>query len=98
MWGKQTTNNKAQTFSAERELWLDGVHAAVEEGGMIIFYALTNILHWSMVDMDMRECVKVTWLLFLNQPITELSMNVTESNFTYTNLITFQKSVISEEQ
>ncbi len=51
-----------------------------------------------MVDMDMRECVKVTWLLFLNQPITELSMNVTESNFTYTNLITFQKSVISEEQ
>ena len=98
MWGKQKTNNKAQTFSAERELWLDGVHAAVEEGGMIIFYALTNILHWSMVDMDMRECVKVTWLLFLNQPITELSMNVTESNFTYTNLITFQKSVISEEQ
>ena len=37
-------------------------------------------------------------LLFLNLPITELNINVTESKLTYANLITFQNSVISEGQ
>ena len=37
-------------------------------------------------------------LLFLNLTITELNINVTESKFTHTNLITFQNSVISEGQ
>ena len=37
-------------------------------------------------------------LLFLHPPISELNINVTESKFTYTNLITFQNSVISEEK
>ena len=37
-------------------------------------------------------------LLILNPPITELNINVTESKFTYANLITFQNSVISEGQ